>query len=150
MSQTLWTPNARSADGDLWIPGYGTVPVGMAAAAKAVEEYDAGLALGQDERTGAYVVLLKKGPDGTAYPVLGLGATLPSPDEIKRRLFMSDTRRRGREIVADIVRQRERAEIAARKESHEAAGEVAEAMDTALHLMKRHPVPRIFIPSGKA
>lgn len=146
MSTTLWTPNARQTDGALWIPGYGVTPVGMVAAANAVEEYDAGLALGQDERTGDYVVLLKKGPDGTAYPVLGLGSTLPSPDEIKRRLYMSDTRKRGREIVSDIVRQRERAEMSARKESHEAAGEVAEAMDTALHLMKRHPVPRVFVP----
>lgn len=147
MSKNLWTPSSPA--GDVWIPGYGNVPVGMSAAAKAVEEYDAGLALGQDERTGDFVVLLKKGPDGTAYPVLGLGSTLPSVDEIKRRLYMSDVRRRGREIVADIVRQRERAEESSRKEAHDRAGEVAEAMDTALHAMKRHPTPRIFVPSGK-
>ena len=144
----VWTPGNAGAD-QLWVPGYGNVPVGMSAAAKAVEEYDPDLALGQDERTGDFVVLLKRGPDGTAFPVLGLGPELPAPEEIKRRLHKGDTRRRGREIVADIERVNAQRRAELRKDTHEAAGEVAEAMDTALHLMKRHPVPRIFIPSGK-
>jgi hypothetical protein len=149
MSQNIWTPSSQGADKDLWIPGYGSVPVGMSAAAQAVNEYDPDLAIGQDERTGDFVVLLKRGPDGTAFPVLGLGPELPAPGEIKRRLYKADTRRRGREIVASIERTNERQRKALRAQTHEAAGEVAEAMDTALHLMKRHPVPRIFVPSEK-
>jgi hypothetical protein len=148
MSQTIWTPGNKGAD-ELWVPGYGNVPVGMSAAAQAVREYDPDLAIGQDERNGDYVVLLKRGPGGTAFPVLGLGPQLPAPEEIKRRLHRADTRRRGREIVASIERNNERQRQRLRAEAHEAGGEVAETMDTALHLMKRHPVPRIFVPSGK-
>lgn len=147
MSQ-IWTPGGAGPD-QLWVPGFGNAPVGISAAAKAVEEYDPDLALGQDERTGDYVVLLKRGPDGTAFPVLGLGRELPAPEEIKRRLYQGDTRRRGRQIVADIERVNERRRAELRHQTREAAGEVAETMDAALHLMKRHPVPRIFVPSGK-
>lgn len=148
MSKTIWTPGNAGAS-ELWVPGYGTVPAGMSAAAKAVEEYDPDLAIGQDERTGDFVVLLKRGPGGNAFPVLGLGPELPAPEEIKRRLHMADTRRRGRQIVADIERKNEQRRKELRAQTSDAAGEVAEAMDTALHLMKRHPVPRIFVPSGK-
>jgi len=150
MSQNVWTPSSKGAEQELWVPGYGNVPVGMSAAAQAVNEYDPDLAIGQDERNGDYVVLLKRGPGGTAFPVLGLGPTLPAPEEIKRRLYKADTRRRAREIVADIERVNERKRQELRRQTSDGAGEVAETMDTALHLMKRHPVPRIFVPSGKA
>ncbi len=133
---------------DIWTPGHGLVPAHIRSAMKAVEEYDADMSIGRDERTGNWVVLLERGPQG-AFPVLGLGTELPAPEEIKKRLYMSDVRKRGREIVADIERHNQRQRDALRAKTHEAGGEVAEAMDTALHLMKRHPVPRIFVPSGK-
>ena len=133
---------------EIWTPGLGLVPAHIRSAQKAVEEYDADMSIGRDERDGNWVVMLERGPQG-AHPVLGLGTELPAPEEIKRRLYMSDVRKRGREIVADIERHNAQQRKRLRDETHEAAGEVAEAMDTALHLMKRHPVPRIFVPGGK-
>jgi hypothetical protein len=131
---------------NIWIPGAGFVPAHIRRAMKAVEEYDVDLEIGRDEHTGDYVVMLKRGPEGRSFPVLGLGPELPAPEEIKRRLYKADTRRRGRQIVADIERNNERKRAELRHQTSEAAGEVAEAMDTALHLMKRHPAPRIFVP----
>jgi len=128
----------------------GMVPPHIATAQKAVEEYDADLLIGRDERNGDWVVLLdSRRHDMPPHPVLRLGPELPGVDEIKRRLYHADTRRNGHRIVDDIVRARERAEAAMRSETHDAAGEVAEAMDAMLHALKRHPAPRIFVPGGK-
>jgi hypothetical protein len=134
---------------EIWTPGHGLVPAHIRSAQKAVEEYDVDMSIGRDDSNGQWVVLLARGPEGRPFPVLGLGVELPAPEEIKRKLYMSDTRKRGREIVMDIERHNERARQALRDKTHQAGGEVAETMDTALHLMKRHPVPRIFVPSGK-
>lgn len=132
---------------ELWIPGAGFVPAHIRSAQKAVEEYDPDLSLARDPDAGdQWVVLLNRGPEGRPFPVLGLGYELPAPEEIKRKLYMSDTRKRGREIVAEVVRRNEARKRAFRDQAHDAGGEVAEAMDTALHLMKRHPTPRIFVP----
>lgn len=138
------------AQSDIWTPGWGFVPPHVATAQKAVEEYDADLLIGRDERSGDWVVLLdSRRHDMPPHPVLRLGPELPGVDEIKRRLYMADTRKRGRKIVDDIAREREREQARMNSITHDAAGEVAEAMDSALHLMKRHPVPRIFVPGGK-
>lgn len=141
---TIITPGGDS----IWLPGSGLVPIHVRQAMQAVEEYDAELELGQDTRNGQWVVLLSRGPEGRPFPVLGLGYELPAPEEIKRRLYMADTRRRGREIVADVVRANSRRQKELRDATHERGGEVAEAVDTAFHLMKRHPRPRIFVPKG--
>lgn len=134
---------------NIWVPGAGLVPLHIRQAQKAIEEYDADLRLARDEENGGQWVVLLRGEGGQEYPVLGLGYELPNPEQIKARLYKADTRRRGREIVRDIMRAQERAQAAARYETHQAAGEVAEAMDAALHVMKRHPTPRIFVPGGK-
>lgn len=135
---------------DIWLPGVGLVPSYVRSAQKAVEEYDPDLRLARDEEANQWVVLLTNTPSefngGRPHPVLGLGYELPAPEEIKRRLYMADTRRRGREIVRDLMRRQDERRAELRRETDDAAGEVAEAMDTALHLMKRHPVPRIFVP----
>lgn len=131
---------------DIWIPGVGFVPPHIRGAMKAIEEYDHELTLGLDNRTGNYVVLLDSELLGRSHPVLDLGPELPGHDEIKRKLYMSDTRRRGAKIVADVERANEKARARMSAETHEGAGEVAEAMDVALHKMKRHPTPRIFVP----
>lgn len=134
---------------EIWTPGHGLVPAHIRSAQKAVEEYDVDMSIGRDESNGNWVVMLERGPEGP-FPVLGLGVELPAPEEIKRRLYMSDVRKRGREIVADIERHNALARKALQDQTHEAGGEVAEVMDSYLHLAKRHPVPRIFVPSGKA
>lgn len=132
----------------IWTPS-GFMPPGIATAQKAAEEYDPDLLIGRDEFTGDWVILLDSRREVGPHPVLRLGPELPGHDEIKRRLYEADVRRRGHKIVDDIARIKAAEERRMNSITHDAAGEVAEAMDTSLHLMKRHPVPRVFVPGGK-
>src|ERR1051325_4034327 len=99
----------------LWLPGKGLVPTHIRQAAEAISQYDQDLGLGQDKRTGDWVVLMKGGPEGRPYPVFGLGPELPPGDEIVRRLYHADMKRRGHKIIADINRRAD----AAREESRQ-------------------------------
>lgn len=129
---------------EIWTPS-GMVSHDLRAASKAVEEYAPGLSLGRDKRTGEYVVLMDRA-DGTPHPVLALGTEIPSADTIKRKLYLSDTKRRGERIVREVDEANERAKRRLREATHEGAGEVAEAMDVLYHKHKIHPTPRIFVP----
>ena len=133
----------------LWLPGQGLVPAHMRAAQTAVEEYDQDLTLGRHEQTGEWVVLLKRGPEGRPFPVFGLGIELPAPEYIKKRLFESDVRRSGAEIVMQIRRKQEMAEKESRRVAGDAAGHAAEALDWGFRKEGKHPSPRIFVPSSK-
>jgi hypothetical protein len=118
--------------GQLWVPGFGNVPAHLRSAIKAVEEYDADLQLARNEDTGNWCVFIQRGDAEAPFPVFNLGAELPPPDRIKQMLYMADVRRRGHEIVRDVERNndRRRAEIA--RETNEAAGELAETIESAL------------------
>lgn len=133
---------------NLWLPGHGLVPTHIRQAIQALEEYDRDLSLAREENTGEWIVMLSRGPEGRAYPAMNLGTELPTPEEIKRKLYRADTRRRAREIVAEIDRKNEGRKKQLRDEAHDGAGEAAEAMDLYHHITKRHPVPRIFVPKG--
>jgi hypothetical protein len=99
---------------------------------KAVEEYDADLRLARNDETGNWCVFISRGDAEAPFPVFNLGAELPSPDRIKQMLYMADVRRRGHDIVRDVERNnaRRRAELEA--VTADAAGEVAEAVESAL------------------
>lgn len=132
---------------DIWTPS-GFVSHDLRQAIKTVQEYQSNptLGLGRDTNTGNYVILRPRS-DGFMHPVLDLGTTdVPSPELIKERLYRSDTRRRGAEIVRDVERANERAKQRLRDATHEGAGEVAEAVDVMFHKMGLHPTPRIFVP----
>lgn len=131
----------------LWLPGQGFVPPHIRAAESAVKEYDADLMLGRHEQTGEWVVLLTRGPEGRPFPVFGLGIELPAPEQIKQRLYESDTRRNGREIVRQIVRRQEDAREERRRKAEDASGQGAEAFEWAHRKLGSHPSPRIFVPS---
>ena len=132
----------------IWLPGKGMVSLSARAAAKAVEEYDPDLILGKHAATDDWVVFIKNGPGGQPFPVFGLGKELPGPDEIKRRLYQADTKRRGTKIVAEVERRNEQRRREAAARASDAAGEVAEAYDWALRKQGAHPFPRVFVPAG--
>lgn len=129
----------------IWLPGKGLVPTHVRQAMQAVEEYDEDLTLGQ--RGEDWVVLSKRGPDGQPFPVYGLGRELPSADEIKRKLYMSDVRRRGAQIVAEVDRHNEAQKSAVQKIASDKAEVTADAYAWAHRKMGTHPSPRIFVPS---
>lgn len=130
----------------LWTP-QGYMPAHVREATKAVEDYDANLSIGQHEKTGEWVVLLKR-PDGETVPIFGLGADLPSREVITERLYKSDVRRHGGKL-ADAM---ERRDAQRRKEQARAAddatGEAAEGFVWAARKDGSHPSPRIFVPGG--
>lgn len=137
--------------GALWTPNGGWSYAGERECAKAVEEYDSDLALGQRKDTGEWVVFIRNGPhDGEPFPVLGLGFRLPGADEVKKKLHTHDVRRHGKQLVADIERRKEakRKELdQMRDENHSIAAERMEY--TMRKLGNSTPnTGRIFVPRG--
>lgn len=133
----------------LWLPGVGTVPLDIRAVARTVEEYDDRYTLGYDEMNHQYVVVAKRGPnDGPPFPVFGLGRTLPSVDEVKKKLYENDVARHGGKVIKDITARNEARKAAIRKDADEKAGPVAEAMESYMRKQGAHPSPRVFVPSN--
>lgn len=133
---------------EIYLPDGRRMNVYELQAARVIEEYDPSLILGQLHNQ--WTVFLRNGPvEGYPFPVLGLGHELPSPEQIQRRLHDADTRRHGGKIAQRVDRANEEKKREARRRSDQAAGETAEAFDTAAHLMKQHPTPRIFVPGRK-
>jgi hypothetical protein len=117
--------------GTLWVPGMGVVPTYLRPAMQAVEEYDADLRLARNDETGNWCVFIERG-DSPSFPVFNIGPELPSPDRIKQMLYMADVRRRGHEIVRDVERNNARRKAELEAVTADAAGEVAEAVESAL------------------
>lgn len=94
----------------LWLP-YSYRTRAVIEARKAVQEYDPNLDFGFNERTKQWCVYLKQGTmpvsEEADYPILGFPHGLekvPTPDEIKKRLYETDALRRGVKILEEIER----------------------------------------------
>jgi len=129
----------------IWIPGRGQMVIRELQAARAVEEYASDLILGFRKDTQEWVVFKQGGPDGQPFPVFGLGRELPTPEEIQKRLYLADTKRRGGQIVEEVNRRNEARQQAARDVADGAAEIAAEAFDWALR-KEGHGNQRIFVP----
>ena len=126
----------------IWLPGRGELRFNELQAARAVEEYDPDLTLGQIQDTGQWAVFLPR-IDGSPFPVLGLGRELPSPDRIKEILFKSDVRRNGRAILAEMEAHQERSDKEFSDKADEATELVAEAIASNMQAEGTHPYPTI-------
>ena len=136
----------QASDTRLWVPGHGLVEASIARASKAVDEYDEALMLARHELTGDWCVFLKKGPFGEPFPVVGLGRDLPGPQEIQRRLYHADAKRRGNEILDQINRHNDELQQPGRDSADTAEGIAAEAYEWGFRKMGAHPTPRVFVP----
>lgn len=120
---------------------------------KAVREYDDRLGFGQNPDNGQWCIFMRQGTTeetrGGDLPILGF-QTIPSPDEAKKKLYQTDARRRGEEILNALNRHNEQVEQRFEDAASEASGEAAEAMEWFNRQMGTHPVPRVFIPKGVA
>ena len=130
---------------ELWTP-QGLIGPEVREARKAIEDYDSNLSLGRHEKSGDWVVVLKR-PDGDKVPIFGLGPQLPGREQILEKLYKSDVRRHGGKIAEAIERaaeqrRREQASIA-----DDQTGVAAEAFEWAARKDGAHPSPRIFVPS---
>lgn len=131
----------------LWVPGHGLVPPHIRTALDAVQHYDANLSLGRHEQTGEWVVLLKR-PDGETQPILGLGTELPSEEAISKKLYESDVRRHGAQIIERLNRIDREQKAATRKAASDGSAAVAEGFEWGYRKLGARPNTKIFVPSG--
>lgn len=118
------------------------------AAARAVADYDDDLVLAQHKQDGQWAVFIKTEGEGLR-PVLGLGFELPSPEQIRERLYRADTKIHGGRLALDVARRNEQRQAQLTKKADESTAEVVEHFDWALRSQGVHPHPRIFVPSKK-
>lgn len=116
---------------------------------KAVREYDPDLSFGRNEQTGQWCIFLKHGTNEITnegdLPILGFGQ-IPHPDDAVKRLYESDARRRGREIVDSIQRHNDAIQAEKDAAAKEASDIAAEAFEWGFRKMGAAPVSKVFVP----
>lgn len=135
----------------IWLPGVGMLSFAEQRAAQAVQEYDADLTLGQRKDTGEWVAFLpgNRASEGQPFPVFSFGYELPSPERAKELLYKHDIRRNGRELLDQLERHFDAEQQKYADRTSDAAGMVAEAIDSDLRRRGVHPFPRVYTGRGK-
>jgi hypothetical protein len=130
----------------IWLPGGGELKFSEIHAARAVEEYDAELTLGQRKDTGEWCAFLPGRPssNGQPFPVISFGTELPTPERIKQLLYEHDIRRNGREILDGLDRRYDAEQKKLRDAASDAAEQVAEVIDSDMRRKGVHPFPRVY------
>lgn len=136
----------------IWLP-VGYVTRELIAARKAAQEYDPNLDFGFNEKTQQYCVYLKAGSnDASKYgdlPILGFipPTRIPSPEEIKKRLYESDALRRGQEILDEWNRQND---LLMNKDYSDVDGQLAEALAWGFRKQGSEKAPiQVYMPVEK-
>lgn len=129
---------------ELYLPGGAVLNFHERDVAKAVEEFDPDLVLGQRKDSGEWVIFMKRGPiNGEPFPVLGLGTTLPTPDACRKKMFECDVRRHGDKIRQRVQAHNDQLQAAGKAAADEKIGELAERLDFAFQQQGVHPFPTI-------
>lgn len=114
----------------LWLPtAAGMVDSRIWRLSEAAREYDDRLMVGRNEDNGTWSVYILRGRD-KPYPVLHLGfhvEDLPSPEELKRRLYAADTSRHGTKILEELNRHNDELKLGRELRAQEADAILAEA-----------------------
>jgi hypothetical protein len=96
---------------------------------EAAREYDSRLMVGRNEDNGTWSVFIMRARD-KPYPVLHLGFhmdELPTPEELRVRLYNADTRRHGTKILEDLNRHNDNMKLEVELRAQEADAILAEA-----------------------
>jgi len=124
----------------IWLPGRGVVNQQAKRVDRAVHEYDERLFFG--EWHGDFVVYMTM-PHGTdPLPILNFGREMPTPDTAIERLSLSDARKRGAEILQDLIRHNNSVESKYEEAASEGAGLAAEAVESFNHRIGNTPYHR--------
>ena len=119
------------------------------AARMAAKEYDPNLDFGKNEKTGQWCVYLMQGTIEGArkgdLPVLGFDK-IPSPDEVKKRLYDSDAVRMGKELLDQINKHNDDIHQEYRDRTTNAEGQLAEAFEWGMRKENMTPHRKIYIP----
>lgn len=129
----------------IWLPGAGMTSIQERQVAAEVEKYDADLMLGLRKDTGEWCVFLpgNRASEGQPFPVFTFGTELPHPDDVARRLYRSDVRRRGRELLDDLDRIYDQEQKIIADRTSDAAEQVAEAIASDMQRQGTHPFPKV-------
>jgi hypothetical protein len=137
----------------VWLPGIGVTDSLQRSVARRLEAYDERLVLGRHEATGDWCVFLKERANpfggGKPFPVLGLGTTLPSADEVMAKVQKYDTVRNGERLLREINEHNEKIRAKTDAAASEASGVVAEGAESFLHGLGRTPYKRSLAPKKK-
>lgn len=125
---------------------------GLVEARRAVKDYDSELEFGLNEQTGQWCVFIPQGTNGVTMerdlPVLGFNH-IPTRDEVQKRLYESDARRRGYEILDAIQRHNDQLHAEQAKIS-DADREVAEKFAWGFKKMGSEKAPtQVYMPGDK-
>ena len=134
-------------DEQIWLPGAGVLSLRERDAAKAVEEYDSDLMLGQRRDTGDWCAFLpgNRASEGQPFPVFNFGTELPHPDDIKKRLYEHDVRRNGHELLDKLDRIYDQEQKAIADKAEEGREMLADTIASDMRRKGVHPFPRIFV-----
>ncbi len=126
----------------IWLPGQGVVNLRVTALDRAAREYDERLRVGRNEETGDWCVFIQmeRGtfPPNDLYPIFGMGQNpdnLPHPEDLKRKLYETDTVRHGYQMLDRMNRENEALKEQKRKAAREADEIAAEAYEWGLRRM---------------
>src|SRR5882724_9569763 len=82
-----------------YLPEVGDVSWEFIRADRAAQEYDERLRFRVHPENGQYAIFIRQ-PDGKPdYPILGFQWTIPHPDDVKKKLYETDTVRHGDEML---------------------------------------------------
>jgi len=135
---SIWTPASHQFSG-------------TSEARKAVQDYDPNLDFGFNEVTQQWCVYLKRGTmagsKDSDLPILGFDH-IPGRDEVQKRLYRSDSLRRGHEILDEINKHNDDIIERGDRRTDEAAGQVAETLEWAYRRVgsDKSPTTKVFFP----
>lgn len=124
---------------------------GLAEARRAVKDYDSELDFGLNERTGQYCVFIPKGTNQVTMendlPILGFNE-IPTREQVQKRLYESDARRRGYEILDSIQKHNDSIQKEHEQRAAAASSELAETAEWAMRMMGNPNAPvKVFMRS---
>lgn len=133
--------------GDIWTPPSHQFR-GVAEAKQAAQDYDSNLDFGFNEKTQQWCVFIKAGAMEASkdrdFPILGF-KELPSREQVQKRLYQSDSLRRGFEILDDLQRHNDK--LTETPGVADVDGQTAEAFEWGMRKMN-HPNAPIKVYMG--
>lgn len=128
----------------LYLPGVGNVDPDVYRAHLVAHEYDDRLTFRVNEQTGDYCVFVKtprphSEDNPPEVPVLGFGKTIPSRDELLRKLDDADTLKHGDRLLRRIRKNNEAVLAQNKYKADQRIGEAAELMERPLRLEAMAP-----------
>jgi hypothetical protein len=114
---------------------------------RVVNEYDEQLTFGRNEETGQWCVfLVRRGEQ--PLPILGFDH-IPHPEDVLKRLYQSDSKRRGNEILDEMNRHNAQAEKEREVVASEADARLAEVAEWALRTEGKTPHKKVVLGKGR-